>query len=196
MNQELKKDDSHSRHWTLKLERGSSIFNSGSDIGQTLRKLNEAPGQTHADTIYEFIDFQKLLSKVVKQAHVLAYDQLEVAVSIEQPYAFYGDLNNIERALLHLIFGAINSLDPGKNECIVDIDIDVGREETMIEIVDNGKGNIPNYPFVKSDKGSSLYLEPVISCIKLFSGQLNIRSSPGVGSHIVLRIPSNQEKQI
>ncbi len=122
---------------------------------------------------------------------------LEIALELEadEPVVVLAAPAALKRALVHLIFNAIQALDETGGTILVRVAKD--GDEARCEIVDNGCGMTPEVlrmarqPFFTTRPGSckGLGLSLAESILRQHGGDLQIRSAPGCGTSITLYLP-------
>lgn len=158
---------------------------------------------------------QASLTEVVRRAVHVARDQAagatahghKVTVEFEpasDPIVLPIDAGQIEDAVLNLVINAIESSD-GEGRVAVRVNLrnrdGIGSEtEAVIEIEDHGRGiaepdlsRIFNPFFTTTPNGTGLGLPAVRRIARAHSGNVEVRSKPGVGSTFSIRLPLSPE---
>ncbi len=109
----------------------------------------------------------------------------------------YGDRQRLSQVLLNLLTNASDASEPGEQ---IELHANISGQGVKIEIVDHGKGipaNIqelifePFYTTKPPGEGTGLGLSMAHKIISEHSGTIEIDSTPGTGTRIIIYLPNN-----
>jgi signal transduction histidine kinase/pSer/pThr/pTyr-binding forkhead associated (FHA) protein len=107
------------------------------------------------------------------------------------------DPNGMHQALLNLISNAIDAVEPHVGLIRVVCRYDPEHKESIIEVIDNGKGIAPNmrkhlfelFHSTKGNRGTGLGLAVTKKIVEEHEGSILVKSTPNEGSTFTMRIP-------
>jgi len=139
------------------------------------------------------------LAQLVRSAIYLANDRIKLKeIKLAEEYNdngcyISGDLKKLQVALLNIIINAIEAMESGAG--VLMIRTTVSGSQALIEINDNGNGIPPEnlahlfQPyFTQKKNGMGLGLATTHSIILAHHGNLEVQSSPGVGSTFIVAL--------
>jgi PAS domain S-box-containing protein len=153
-----------------------------------------------------------LVPEVVETVYSLIRQSVEPAVHVDTCFQqglppINGDRNQLETALLNLVFNARDAMPAGGNISIAvrapnsddsqDAGMDGGKY-VLLEVVDDGEGMDaetarravePFFTTKGTGKGTGLGLSMVHGIVEQFGGKLNLLSVPGSGTTVQLWLP-------
>jgi PAS domain S-box-containing protein len=158
-----------------------------------------------AEKIIEAIDFQELIDKCLDDFRYLPnFSRLRIEVDLQNPdnQLFKSDLQRLEIIFANLISNAIKYLNPLAKQSFLKIRLNIEAEKVMIIFEDNGIGiqsdlihKIFGMFFRATDKseGSGLGLYIVKQSVEKLNGQINLESTFGEGTQIIIQIPNYRD---
>ena len=148
------------------------------------------------------MNFQKMDILAELGEAVLIYTekarQEDIEVTYREPEMLpfiYGDKNRLRQVFINVIDNAIKYSDPGGS---VKIDAFQRGEDILITVADSGIGIQPeDLPKIKtkffkanySRRGSGIGLAVADEIIQMHHGSIDIESTPGVGTTVIITIP-------
>ena len=114
----------------------------------------------------------------------------------------YGDKNRLRQVFINVIDNAIKYSDPGGT---VKIDAFARDDDIFISVADNGCGIAPeDLPKIKTKffkanhtrRGSGIGLAVANEIIQMHKGSIDIESTLGVGTTVLIRIPVNSPEDL
>jgi PAS domain S-box-containing protein len=147
------------------------------------------------------IDFTELLRDARNNLKFMNTGNSIVAIrtSVEEDGLFYSDKSRIQIILNNLISNSLRYYDGNKANPFVEVNIIAKETAALIVIKDNGIGIEPEYHqkifdmfFRLSDQsnGSGLGLYLVKETVEKLSGDLELTSTPGVGTQFKIFLPN------
>ena len=148
------------------------------------------------------MNFQKMDILAELGEAVLIYTekarQEDIEVTYREPEMLpfiYGDKNRLRQVFINVIDNAIKYSDPGGS---VKVDAFQRGEDILITVADSGIGIQPeDLPKIKtkffkanySRRGSGIGLAVADEIIQMHHGSIDIESTPGVGTTVIITIP-------
>lgn len=123
----------------------------------------------------------------------------EIITRVYQPYEFWGDLTRIRIILNNIISNAIKYRSRNKDYTYVNIEVNVGKDEAVISVKDNGEGiseeKLENifqmfYRASESSEGSGLGLYIVKNVIDKMNGEIKVESIESEGTSFTVILPA------
>ncbi len=146
------------------------------------------------------IQLEELIKETLDNLrYISSADKIQKFVQVKQAVPLYSDSKRIGILLSNLISNAIRYHNLIISDPFIRINGKVSKKETVIEIIDNGKGigkqylnNIFEMFFRASDdsKGSGLGLYIVKETVNKLSGTVNVSSEIGLGSTFTITLPN------
>lgn len=146
------------------------------------------------------IVLEDLIKETLDNLRYISYaDKIQKFVQVKQVVPLYSDSKRIGILLSNLISNAIRYHNLIISDPYIKVTGSVTKKETVIEIIDNGKGigkqylnNIFEMFFRASDdsKGSGLGLYIVKETVNKLNGTVDVRSEIGVGSTFTITFPN------
>lgn len=154
------------------------------------------------------MNFQKMDILAELGEAVLIYTekarQEDIDVTYNEPEMLpfvYGDKNRLRQVFINVIDNAIKYSDPGGS---VKIDAFQRGDSILITVADSGIGIDPeDLPKIKtkffkanySRRGSGIGLAVADEIISMHKGSIEIESTPGVGTTVILTIPTEESSE-
>lgn len=114
---------------------------------------------------------------------------------------FLGDPDQLQQIFNNLITNAIEAIEEDRGEIIFSIDF-INNKRISISVEDKGKGidkndlsRIFKAFYTKKIGGMGIGLTVVKMILKKYEGNLNIESTPGIGTKVTVILPLNQENK-
>lgn len=158
--------------------------------------------------VTEFLDFARPqapnlqecdLQDIIKKNIVFLYPELEKkGIRIEdnlngRSLSLLADHSLLYRAFLNIFINAVQAMETGGT---INIKVEVGKEDYVVEIQDTGCGITPenlkklfNPFFTTKDRGTGLGLSIVRKIIEGHQGRIDIDSTEGGGTKVKVRLP-------
>jgi two-component system sensor histidine kinase UhpB len=96
---------------------------------------------------------------------------------------------DVQTAIYRIAQEALNNAGRHAEANRVEVQLSVTAEGTELRVSDDGVGFDPAHPRVPPTRGGRLGLEGMAERARLVGGELDVRSSPGSGTTVSLRIP-------
>ncbi|MBN1154002.1 GAF domain-containing protein [candidate division KSB1 bacterium] len=169
-----------------------------------LRDLTELSNIDRTPNVYEEVDTGKILDLVMSE---YVFDIEDNKVKIEIPRnlpMLYCDKKRMLIVFKKLFENAIQNIDHGKDQAVIQITFEEDERSVTFQIHDNGVGIssefIPDiftlFYSIESDssevQGSGLGLPIVKRIIESHNGMIDVISEPGYGSTFYFTIPKNR----
>mgnify|MGYP000037973819 CR=1 FL=1 len=159
---------------------------------------------THGSDFSDQIDFKELINEIIESIkfHPEAQD-VRFNVEVVQEGAFVSNHMNIKTILSNLISNAFKYQREEETNKWVDIKASVKNENALIKVIDNGIGIKENkmnevfnmyYREKVDNKGSGLGLFIVKEAIEKLGGNIDLKSTFGKGTEIIMNIPGKGEE--
>jgi PAS domain S-box-containing protein len=154
------------------------------------------------EVYYQPIDLEEIISSVedVVASRAEAHD-VDLRVEAE-PDTFEADQNSLHSLLVNLVDNSIDAcrVDKDKESHWVTVSAKIVGDYAVIDIADNGIGMdretkekaFSLFFSSKGAEGTGLGLFIAGKIVKSHSGAIDIESSPGVGTHIMVKLPKNK----
>jgi signal transduction histidine kinase len=156
-------------------------------------------------TPYQPVELSQLMKEIM-YCWVPEFKKGDITWSVEpqgQTFDIIGDLNNLKLAFSNVIQNSFESLKPGGNISITMAAVEDGTDRVSIIFVDDGEGiskaDLPNVfdPFFTSKmSGPGMGLTIVHRIVSRHGGDVEITSTPGMGTKVTIHLPRKQEKFI
>ncbi len=169
-------------------------------LDYTLCELLEFTKIGQGSLNYSLISFKSLLRAIIGNLdHLDNYKGLEIKMEIEGDSEFVSDETVLKSVLHNLIQNAVNFRRMDIKNSFISVNINVGEENAIIELADNGEGmgedvidNIFKMFYRGSEKteGSGLGLYIVKIGLEKIEGEIEVTSSPNKGSTFSLTVPN------
>jgi two-component system, NtrC family, sensor kinase len=111
------------------------------------------------------------------------------------------DPDGVHQVLMNLLSNAIDAVEPGKGLIRVVCRYEPEMRQVILEVVDNGGGIAPSimphmfelFHSTKGNRGTGIGLAVARKIIEEHEGSIAVRSSPGEGTSLVVRLPAYHE---
>jgi signal transduction histidine kinase len=184
-------------------EYGEVIYREGRRLTNMVERVLEYAGAGSGRQVYDFraVDVQQLLESAIAGCETeIAERCFTIEMDVEQRVPqIRGDSAALRRAMQNLISNAIK-YDGEKQWARISARAKLGQVE--ISVADRGRGipasDIPHIfePFYRGRdavaaqiEGSGIGLSLVKQIIDAHSGEIDVKSTPGLGSEFILRLP-------
>ncbi|MGA6927315.1 MAG: ATP-binding protein, partial [Desulfosarcina sp.] len=124
------------------------------------------------------------------------YSQSGAGLTIDFTAAGVDELDlgyEIEINLFRLIQEALNNIKRHADASRVTIRLVASSPDIVIRIKDNGKGFDLNDRRRQAFKGKRMGLQSMVERVHLLQGKINVQSSPGKGTYILIEIPLKEK---
>ncbi|MDG1765347.1 MAG: ATP-binding protein [Flavobacteriales bacterium] len=185
-----------------------TIMHSGENLLSIINEILDFSKIEAGKMVLESRDFdlEKLIQNTINLASHRASacnNTITTAIHSEVPVVVKGDYGRTTQVLNNLIGNALKFTENGLIEILVDNSIDnAGLNHVRFEVKDSGIGIEPEklsqlfQPFSQADSsvtrkygGTGLGLAICKQLVELMNGQLNVKSTPGIGSSFCFSIP-------
>jgi len=182
------------------LELTDYIKKSISKSDETIKAIVEYSRNARTETHTELVNVNELVEDILNQLKYLSKDpSINIVTHIDSTQKFYSDKERINSILSNLITNAIKYQRQDNPEKRVEIVFKINKNEGKITITDNGEGIPPERHedvfgmFVRNSvqpggSGIGLYLCKEI--VKKLGGNIQLKSTPGMGSTFTVTIPN------
>ena len=146
------------------------------------------------------IDFSKIVGEIVSDLdHHIKDSSIKFQKNISEPVFIRSDESRVRIILNNILLNAMKFHHDTSTNKQITISVKTDHEKSTIEIEDNGIGidaDQQNQIFdmffrgVHKNAGSGVGLYVAREALKKINGQINIESTPGVGSKFVIEMPN------
>lgn len=169
-------------------------------LDETVREILDYSRNARQDLTIERIDLEEMIREHFEKMRFMPGSNLihqEIAVTAHT--AFFSDRYRLSLIFNNLISNAIKYADGTKDKQVIRITAEVGNEEVVLEMTDNGIG-IEDRHLIKifdmffrgteTNKGAGLGLYIVREAIDKLGGAIEVNSVRGEGTTFRLRLPN------
>lgn len=146
------------------------------------------------------VDFKKLIENTLQSFEYYENaSEIDFAINVDQQAPFTGDETRIQIVLNNIVSNAIKYQRPEEEHKKVSINATITASDAYIEVVDNGVGIAPEeidniftmfYRSAVKNAGSGIGLYIVKETLNKISGTIDVESTAGQGTRIVIKIPN------
>jgi signal transduction histidine kinase len=178
-----------------------AINTAGHDASHIVSRLREFYRPREKGEVFTAVDVNKMVEQAVKltQPKWRTVSQnlgrnIEIKVQLESTPPVLGNETDLREVMTNLIFNAVDAMPKGGT---ITIRSRVDRRQVQLEVADSGVGMTPEVrqrclePFftTKGESGTGLGLSMVFGVIKRHDGMLDIESTSGKGTTMIIRLP-------
>jgi signal transduction histidine kinase len=152
------------------------------------------------DLTLEKVDMRQLIADIFEDHQFIeGAARIEKVLNVNCYHPFESDRNRITILLSNLVSNAIKYADYTKENCRIDITVEVYRDEALIEVSDNGLGIDQKYlgnifdMFFRAhhhSKGSGLGLFIFHETLTRLGGKVSVTSEVGAGTTFSMCLPN------
>ena len=154
--------------------------------------------ETHLE--YKSLNFNDILEAVLTLTrHKMELQNIHLITDIDSGMILIrGDANQLQQALLNLIFNAIESMSEG-GELKISTELDKAKKNIQVVIQDEGHGISledldhifdPFFTTKEEGQGTGLGLSIVYNVVKSHGGKIRVKSAEGKGTVFTLSFPT------
>ncbi len=178
-----------------------AINTAGHDASHIVSRLREFYRPREKGEVFRAVDLNRSIEQAIKLTQpkwrTLAQNlgrTIEVIAELENGPPVLGNETDLREVITNLIFNAVDAMPDGG---VITVRSRTDRRHVQLEVSDNGTGMTPEVrqrclePFftTKGEGGTGLGLSMVFGVIKRHEGTLNIDSTPGKGTTMMIRLP-------
>lgn len=148
----------------------------------------------------ELFDLQQMIDNVMNLYSMEKDIEFRFSTDTSIEYPYYGDKNNMSRAIGNIIKNAIQAIDHTKGNGKIEVILKSTRIRYIISITDNGRGIkeeekkkifLPN--FTTKSSGMGVGLSIVYNTIQSEGGRINFESEENKGTTFIIELFKNRE---
>jgi PAS domain S-box-containing protein len=167
-------------------------------LDNMLRDIVEIAFNTAVPVFPEAINFSNELKHLLS-VQAKGYTKVATEITVNQEIDFRSDLTRVRSIMRNLLSNAFKYHNPVHERPSIKITVDVGLEDTVITVQDNGIGIRPEhnekvfslfYRATESHKGNGLGLYIVKAMVNLLGGEIDFVSTMGVGTKFIVKLPN------
>lgn len=173
------------------------IIETADKLENTILDIIEYSKNSKTDNTISLIDIEKLARQAFSDNKYYFKDPIDFILECDINAPFYSDTNRITSILYNIISNAIKYSDNNKLERYLKMSIQINEENCVIEFKDNGIGMSEKtrlqafkmfYRGSNQASGTGLGLFMVKEMLDMVAGQINLSSTLGEGTIIVLTL--------
>lgn len=173
-------------------------------LDEFIKSLLNYSRSNNSEVVNAPVSFAGLISQSLEELqYVKNFDRVKINTDIRGEEVFYGDELRLSIIFKNLLSNAIKYQNEQHKERLMNIRIEVTRNEAVIRVSDNGigirdeyLGQIFNmfYRAHEQSEGSGLGLYIVKQTVEKLKGKINVSSKFGVGTAFFINIPNQPPK--
>jgi PAS domain S-box-containing protein len=177
------------------------------DASSIVMRLREFYRQRKEDEIFVPVNLNRLVKQTIELTRAKWKDQaqsdnitISLRTELQQVALINGNESELRNLLTNLIFNAVDAIHESGT---ITIRTSVEHDFLVLEVSDTGCGMTDEVkqrcfePFfsTKEERGTGLGLSVVYGIIQRHEGTINIESTPGEGTTVIIRLPIPKETQ-
>jgi len=183
----------------------SAINTAGRDASHVVSRLRDFYRPREQGEQFEVLQINKILEEAAKltrpkwkiQTQNLGR-QVNMQFHLERVGPVLGNASELREAIMNLVFNAVDAMPVGGSITLRSRQL---GQQVEFAVEDSGNGMTPEVrqrclePFftTKGDHGTGLGLPMVFGVVKRHDGHIDIQSTPGRGTKVIVRLPVHDE---